>query len=95
MEHDPLCPWLTWPEHNMSCRCDLVAMVRADTAERIAQAIEAASGEWSREYGRISREQQAPLQVGPGTVTAAYGDAAHIARSDSRPVDSEHGASDG
>lgn len=41
--HDPTCPapnamryWLRVP-----CQCDLIARTRADTAERIAQAIEA------------------------------------------------------
>ena len=53
-EHDPLCQWANTPTHRDradSCpRCYLIARVRADERERIAQAIEAqlpGKSEWT------------------------------------------------
>ena len=62
------------------CMCTWIEVARGDERERIAQAIEAASGQWARDYERISREQNTPPHVGPGSVTAVWGDATRIAR---------------
>ena len=37
MQHDDLCPFLV---ARLVCHCDTIAKVRADTAERIARAVE-------------------------------------------------------
>ena len=71
-DHDPLCPWRAIPGRTdtwiQGCRCDLIARVRADERERIAQEIEA---------DRADRADLIPLCVG---TQDAYYRAARIAR---------------